>query len=348
VADVANVSNANGGGAGAVAAGPGKAAKGRPGKKSPATSPPPKADDACSPKALKGLAAGLARQAPQSGKPAVPPPPDLVLVDTFVRADITYLKQDFSVLQPVANHGALWPADQRFDYLARQRPVSKAELQLWQETGPGDRPVSRQQEAILYALRQLTGEDAGPTPADWLRLYSSITGQRRDKPLNAQEQARSVCDLLIAAPAARQAELLWSFKDRASPVYDAALVLAIPRLPTTAQPVARTVLADRMYCLPVKELRDKLRYQNADVLRAALKVCRLRGEKSLVPELIALLKDEDPAVAKKALQSLRELTGQDFGPHGTADGLQRDQAVAAWRDWWGRRSQPLAGKNAEE
>src|SRR5207237_9282992 len=41
----------------------------------------------------------------------------------FVRADITYLKQDFSVMQPVENHG-VWPADQRFDYLIRTRTIT--------------------------------------------------------------------------------------------------------------------------------------------------------------------------------------------------------------------------------
>src|SRR5262249_49233489 len=48
----------------------------------------------------------------------------------FVRADITYLKQDFSVMQPVLKPG-LWPSNQRYDYLVRSRPATpkeKAEL----------------------------------------------------------------------------------------------------------------------------------------------------------------------------------------------------------------------------
>src|SRR5262249_34129771 len=50
----------------------------------------------------------------------------------FVRADITYLKQDFSVPQPVAKAGA-WPANQRFDYLVRTRPARVEELALLAE-----------------------------------------------------------------------------------------------------------------------------------------------------------------------------------------------------------------------
>lgn len=37
---------------------------------------------------------------------------------TFVRGDVTYLRQDFSVLLPVAN-AAPWPTQQRFDFLVR-------------------------------------------------------------------------------------------------------------------------------------------------------------------------------------------------------------------------------------
>src|SRR5262249_58727615 len=40
----------------------------------------------------------------------------------FVRADVTYLKQDFSVIQPVERPGQ-WPQMQRFDYIVRARRV---------------------------------------------------------------------------------------------------------------------------------------------------------------------------------------------------------------------------------
>jgi hypothetical protein len=41
---------------------------------------------------------------------------------TFVRADVTYLRQDFSVLLPVEDHKDFdWPQMQRFDFLVRAR-----------------------------------------------------------------------------------------------------------------------------------------------------------------------------------------------------------------------------------
>jgi hypothetical protein len=80
----------------------------------------------------------------------------------FVRADVTYLKQDFSVPQPVARPNA-WPASQRFDYLVRTRPATFADLTAAVDKSAG----YPQREAVLFALRELTGKDAGPTALGW-------------------------------------------------------------------------------------------------------------------------------------------------------------------------------------
>jgi hypothetical protein len=80
---------------------------------------------------------------------------------TFVRADITYLKQDFSVFQPVAD-AKPWPDEQRFDYLIRHREVSAGESSNKKETA-----TYPQREAVLFALRELTDEDRGPSSAEW-------------------------------------------------------------------------------------------------------------------------------------------------------------------------------------
>jgi hypothetical protein len=84
---------------------------------------------------------------------------------SFVRADVTYLQQDFSVMQPVAD-AKPWPAVQRFDYLVRQRPLTATEAAQWAEakTAPKSYP---QREAVLFALRELTGLDAGKSSLGW-------------------------------------------------------------------------------------------------------------------------------------------------------------------------------------
>lgn len=86
----------------------------------------------------------------------------------FVHADVTYLHQDFSVQLPVENHGP-WPAVQRFDYVVRERIALPAEVAaLKKEEGP--QPPSEYQKVLFFGLRELTGVDAGPSPADWKRL----------------------------------------------------------------------------------------------------------------------------------------------------------------------------------
>src|SRR5262249_24106573 len=61
----------------------------------------------------------------------------------FVRADVTYLRQDFSVPQPV-DHAAIWPVHQRFDYVVRYRYPTDEELKRHEpETYP-------QREAVRW------------------------------------------------------------------------------------------------------------------------------------------------------------------------------------------------------
>lgn len=75
----------------------------------------------------------------------------------FVRASATFLRQDFSVKQPVRAHG-YWPEMQRYDYLVRTRPATAAELQLLTQKNPAAAPTTSRQ-AIQFALRELTGKD---------------------------------------------------------------------------------------------------------------------------------------------------------------------------------------------
>jgi hypothetical protein len=86
----------------------------------------------------------------------------------FVRADLTYLRQDFSVMQPVARPDK-WPGEQRYDYLVRTRPLSKAEQAAFEKLEKENKvPKSYpQQTAVVYALQELTGRDHGTTFESW-------------------------------------------------------------------------------------------------------------------------------------------------------------------------------------
>ena len=94
---------------------------------------------------------------------------------TFVRADTTFLKQDFSLMQPVANAGK-WPGNQRFDYLVRARPLNPAEIRSFQALEKSGKITADypQKEAVLFALRAMTGRDEGSSYEGWAPLLKGI------------------------------------------------------------------------------------------------------------------------------------------------------------------------------
>jgi hypothetical protein len=91
--------------------------------------------------------------------------------EPMVRADTTYLRQDFSLMMPVEN-AAPWPEMQRFDFLVRTRTVEGKELTALQQKVQA-RPADFQSEnhkAAVRVLRELTGQDAAPNQAAWQRV----------------------------------------------------------------------------------------------------------------------------------------------------------------------------------
>jgi hypothetical protein len=85
-----------------------------------------------------------------------------------VRADVTYLRQDFSMLQEVAE-AAPWPDRQRFDFLVRERVLTDKEAQVYQAELGGPEETSPYRQAALSALHELTGTP-GRTNALWVAL----------------------------------------------------------------------------------------------------------------------------------------------------------------------------------
>lgn len=77
------------------------------------------------------------------------------LLQDFVRADITYLRQDFSLLQPVARRAEGEPELQRYDYLVRVRPLTPTFLARLREKQ--ERVTREYRAAVRFALRELSG-----------------------------------------------------------------------------------------------------------------------------------------------------------------------------------------------
>jgi hypothetical protein len=89
--------------------------------------------------------------------------------DAMIRADITYLRQDFSIMASVAN-AQPWPEMQRFDFLVRTRVLTDREaqdLRTAQKARPAGE-ISENHKAVAAALQRLTGkENVAPTARAW-------------------------------------------------------------------------------------------------------------------------------------------------------------------------------------
>jgi hypothetical protein len=115
----------------------------------------------------------LAVVVPNPGQPLLPDPYRGSSSEVLVRIDVTYLRQDFSVYQAVAD-AAPWPEMQRFDFLVRSRVLTEEEAVAWREKFTKLEPgrLSPYHRAALAALRELTGKDTEPTAAAWRRLLT--------------------------------------------------------------------------------------------------------------------------------------------------------------------------------
>jgi hypothetical protein len=95
---------------------------------------------------------------------------------TFVRADITYLRPEFSAMLRVED-AKPWPDLQRFDFIVRTRPATAEEVARSEQ-----QPVSTnypQRVALLYALRRLSGRDLDASTETW-RKYANELLARKD------------------------------------------------------------------------------------------------------------------------------------------------------------------------
>ena len=110
---------------------------------------------------------------PIPGEPLAPPSQGYQMTspDVVVRIDVTYLRQDFSLSQPLADANP-WPEMQWVDYLVRTRALSEEEAAAYREKleSREEGRLSPYRRAALAALRELTGLEAAPTAKAWRRL----------------------------------------------------------------------------------------------------------------------------------------------------------------------------------
>jgi HEAT repeat protein len=223
----------------------------------------------------------------------------------WIRADITYLRQDFSVHIPCSSATSSPSQDQRFDFIVRARKCTHTEKEEAQTKSPT--ATYPQREAVLWALRDLTGKDAGGKTEDWVQLFPRAEMDTEAAQLTAR---------LVKAKGPKQAQLLEKFKNHEGVIYTQALAGAIPRLKGKLQQQARQSLAERLSRMTVDTLRGRLKDEDLEIRRAAAVACSLKGKDDLVPDLVELLEDSEEAVTEAAQDALQRLTGRDIGAGG--------------------------------
>jgi hypothetical protein len=106
----------------------------------------------------------------------------------FIRADVTYLRQDFSVFHAAA-HPDPWPEVQRFDYLVRVRELSDEEQTkrgLKSRRGSVETTSYPQREAVLFALRELHGKDVGDSSSAWKKAIGDAKSRGDLRPIQGK------------------------------------------------------------------------------------------------------------------------------------------------------------------
>ena len=214
---------------------------------------------------------------------------------SFVRADVTYLRQDFSVVQPVETPGK-WPVNQRFDYLVRVRPATKKDMD-YQTLLAKEQKITGQKEALLFLLRDLTGKDRGTTYLDWLAEVPP--SQRPKQSLSDKSAATGKEDWKDFLPGAKGGS---SQNGNLRQQQMEKLARSIPRLTGTAQEKARKDLTNRLTALLGTELSDKLQDDLVEIRRAAARnLCREKRQDAH-SWVITLLDDREDDVVQEARQ----------------------------------------------
>jgi hypothetical protein len=210
----------------------------------------------------------------------------------YVRADVTFFRQDFSISQVILDSAAV--GKPRFDFMVRTRPARPEEVKHRKP----DPAQYEQRDAVLWALRELTGKDPGPTTASWLAMYPRAA---------IDADAAKLVEQLLAARGVRRDQLISRLREGKGAVNAQALAAAIARLGATSRAKVRTALTDRLAQLPAESLIENLHDEDPEIRRAAALACASKGMVDAVAELEALAEDPEPATAGAARIALQKL-----------------------------------------
>ena len=125
----------------------------------------------------------------------------------------------------------------------------------------------------LFALRAVTGQDAGPTTDAWVKLYPHAVAEA--------EGVRLAAALRAALPDQRE-QLLVRYRDAKEDHYTEGLAHAIPHVPVKFQEKVRAGAGRAMSRLPADELRAYLE-DEGELRLAAARACVRKADRGNDP-----------------------------------------------------------------
>jgi hypothetical protein len=191
----------------------------------------------------------------------------------------------------------------RFDYLVRTRPLTDKQTHEWKSQSKKE-PGCEQRDAVLFALRELTGQDPGTTTEAWEKLY----------PLSQSESwTAELTTALVGAADYQKLGVIKKLRDAKGDAHTHALAQAIPQLEGVFPDKARAALIERIKKSDGLALRKLLTDENREIRLAAATAVGQKEDRDFSADLALLLNDPDPAVAEAAQAALKALKVREPG-----------------------------------
>jgi HEAT repeat protein len=118
------------------------------------------------------------------------------------------------------------------------------------------------------------------------------------------------------------------------PDHTEALALAISRQSGDERQQLRDALGLRMYRMTDQTLGEYLEDEDAEIRRAAIVGLTMKDSITHMDQIIEMLLDPEPTVARAAYAALRHLSGKNYGPALQSTEAERIMAASRWRKWW--------------
>lgn len=176
-----------------------------------------------------------------------------------------------------------------------------------------------------------------PKPLTEPKAPDKPTADRRPANKPVTSAAARMGDDLAGSTGSRFDLMMHNLRIGKGAEFTEALALAAPKIKGDRQQKVREALVERLTRMKDTTLAEYLGDEHVELRIAAARAAAAKGSKTLIPQLIPLVRDTKEGMSEAAHQALKQLSGQDFGPKSGASRDERVQAARQWLDWWNKQ-----------